>query len=158
MSTFNAVIAGGAYVKIMADNSGLEKGLNQAQSKLKRFASGISVGETTHKPCNSFLNESAIQKPQEPEAISRKTKRPAEQTEEAIVFYFYGNGSAALSSAGQNRQRSGEFSDRGNPAYPVQQIRGIFRTSRCRTLPPADVLILTRLQMAKPAAHLSLSR
>lgn len=42
MSAFNAVIAGGAYVKIMADNSGLEKGLNQAQSKLKRFASGIS--------------------------------------------------------------------------------------------------------------------
>lgn len=42
MPAFNAVIAGAAFVKIMSDNSGLEKGLNQAQSKLKSFASGIS--------------------------------------------------------------------------------------------------------------------
>ena len=39
----NSIVAGAAYVKILSDNSGLEKGLSKAQLALKKFSSGAAI-------------------------------------------------------------------------------------------------------------------
>lgn len=39
----NNIVAGAAYVKILSDNSGLEKGLSKAQQVLKKFSNGAAV-------------------------------------------------------------------------------------------------------------------
>lgn len=39
----SSIVAGAAYVKILSDNSGLEKGLSRAQTALKKFSSGAAI-------------------------------------------------------------------------------------------------------------------
>lgn len=39
----SSIVAGEAYVKILSDNSGLEKGLSRAQTALKKFSSGAAI-------------------------------------------------------------------------------------------------------------------